>query len=301
MHSLYRGIYEAYTDNFRIKLHELTDFLGTVRNTAASYKKKAYLNQILFPPQLRLKMFAEVKEDVYALKVRRPFRVFENLKCNTNIVYSEVGKGIFDLIITASLPLDLSAIPVTEVVFEGCRSDYIVPFVPDIDSKTSLRWMLQKVEGNHLPSLLEVVYPHREIIWTNREWDIFQLLRYDASRKYTEIATQIPMHSATFSRSLERIIANTICYTPYYPCGFKSYVKWTLLFRSLYDQFLIDLLSCLPCTTVIYKVTDWLVAHVKVDVNLSEDYLHLFYGLEDQGYVDVFDVASPAVYWHPTL
>lgn len=109
------------------------------------------------------------------------------------------------------------------------------------------------------------------------------------------------MDSVTFSRSLERIITNTICYVPYYPEGEASYVKWILMFKSSYEQLLIDLFSCIPCTTVMYKVTDWLIAHVKVEVNLSEDYLRLFYGLEDQGYVDIFDMACPAVYWHPTL
>lgn len=298
-HSLYRGIYEAYTDNFRIKLHELTDFLGTVRNTAASYVENGRNNGIVFPPQLRLKMFAEVKEYVYALKVDDVFRVYEKLKSNPKIFYMEAGKGIFDLLITASLPLDLSNIPLIKVAVQGTRSDYIIPFVPDIDSRTSLEWMLRKAEENPSPSTWKVTYPPREVIWTNRDWDIFQVLRYNASIKYTDIATWIPMHSVTFSRALERIKANTICYVPYYPKRYEWYVGWILLFQSSYECFLIDLLSCIPCTTVIYKVTDWLFAHVRVEASYTGSYLRLFLKLQDQGYVNTFDMACPALGWHP--
>lgn len=299
IHGLYRGIYEAYTDDFRIKLHELTDFLGTVRNTAASYVEKGRKKGIVFPPQLRLKMFAEVKEYVYALKVRDVFRVYEKLKSNPRIFYMEAGKGVFDLLITASLPLDLEDIPLTRAVVQGTRSGYIIPYVPDIDSRISLEWMLKKAEEKPSPSIWEVTYPPREVIWTNRDWDIFQLLRYDASIKYTDIATRIPMHSVTFSRSLERIKANTICYVPYYPKGYEWYLGWILLFRSSYEHFLIDLLSCIPCTTVVYKVTDWLFAHVRIEANYTGSYLRLFLKLQDQGYIDTFDMASPAVYWYP--
>ena len=93
IHSLYRGIYEAYTDNFRIQLHELTGLLGTVRNTAASYLEKGREDGIVFPPQLRLKMFEEVKEYVYALKVDDTFRTFDKLKFDQRICYEAMGKG----------------------------------------------------------------------------------------------------------------------------------------------------------------------------------------------------------------
>jgi hypothetical protein len=301
IHSLYRGIYEAHTDDFRIKLHGLTDSLGVVRNTAARYVENGRKKRIVFPPQLRLEMFAEVKEYVYALKVSDAFRTFEKLKTDRRICYEVMGKGIFDLFFMASVPFDLNEIPVREVILEGTRSSYIVPFIPDIDSRVSLTWMQEKIGQNPPTSTWEVTCPPRDVIWTNREWDIFQLLRYNASAKYSEIATRIPMHTVTFARSLERITANTLCYVPYYPKGEESYVKWILMFRSKYEHLLIDVLSCFPCTTVMYKVADWLVAHVKVEVDLSEDYLCFFYEMENQGYVDVFDMACPAVYWHPTL
>lgn len=299
IHDLYRGVYEAYTDNFRIKLHELADSLGVVRNTASSYLGRAYHNGIVFPPQLRLKMFSEVKEHVYALKVHDEFRTYEALKSNPHIFSMEVGKGIFDLLIIMSLPLDLEEIPVREVVFSGERSDYIIPFVPDIDSRTSLEWMKKRGKEPPMPSSLEVTYRGREIIWSNRDWDIFQQLRYDASRTYTEIARKIPLHSDTFAGSLDRILANTIWYVPYYPKGHESYMSWTLIFKSEYELFLIDLLSCLPCTTVLYKVAGWLVAHVKVDGRYSGSFLRFFSQLEDQRYIDTFDMGFPAVYWHP--
>ncbi len=299
VHSLYRGIYEAYTANFRIKLHELADYLHVVRNTTSDYLKKAYENEMIFPPQLRLKMFAEVKEYVYALKVHDGFRVYENLKISPHIFNMEAGKGIFNLFMITSLPLNLEDIPVKEVVFEGVRSDYVIPFIPDIDSRTSLEWMKKRGEKTPSPSILEVTYPHRDIIWNNREWDIFQLLRYNASKTHTEIAKKISLHSDTFAESLRRILANTINYVPYYQKGHGSYMSWTLIFQSDYEHFLIDLLSCFPCTTVIYKVTDWLVAHVKVDAHYSGSYLRLFCQLEDRKYINTFDMAFPAMHWHP--
>jgi hypothetical protein len=299
IHSLYRGIYEAYTENFRIKLHGLADNLGVVRNTASCYLRNAYNNEIIFPPQLRLKMFAEVKEYVYALKVHDEFRTYEGLKCNSQVFTMEVGKGIFDLLVITSLPLDLEEIPVREVVFSGERSDYVIPFIPDIDCRTSLEWMRKKGKETPMPSSLSTAYPNREILWTNRDWDIFQLIRYDASRTYTEIARKTPLHSDAFAESLTRILPNTISYVPYYPKGHESYMSWTLIFKSEYELFLIDLLSYFPCTTVMYKVADWLVAHIKVDPQCSGSYLRFFSQLEDQGYIDTFDMGFPAVYWHP--
>jgi hypothetical protein len=297
---LYRLIYEVYMKNPRIKLYELAKYLGVVRNTAADHKKRAYEQKILFPPQLRLKMFAEVKEYVYALKADNAFRVYEELKSDPRVCYQVLCRGRFDLLVTTSFPLDDNEIPHSEIAIGGSRSNYIIPFIPDIDFRISLERMQKKVRTESISSSTwDVTYPHRDIIWTNRDWDIFQLLRNDVSTKYTRLAAQVPMHYDTFSDSLERIFANTAMYVPYYPKGYDWYVKWILMAKSHYEYFLIDLLSCIPCTTVIYKVADWLIAHIKVAGDKSGDFLRFFYGLENQGYMDMFDIASPALYWYP--
>ncbi|KYK36932.1 MAG: hypothetical protein AYK19_07805 [Theionarchaea archaeon DG-70-1] len=297
--SLFRGIYEADSENPRLRLYELAEYLGTVRNTAAEYRKMAYENQILFPPQLRLKMFSDVKEYACAFKADDAFRVFEQLKSDPRVCYQVLCKGRLDLLVITSFPFSVKEVAASELIFRGARSDYIVPYVSDIDGKTALNLMMEKVEESPSPSKWEVTYPRREIFWTNHEWDLFQLLRHNASRPYTELASRIPLHYDTFSSSLERIFANTILFVPYYPKGYESYMSWILIFKSNYEQLLIDMLSCQPCTTVLYKVADWFVADVKVETNLAGHYLRLLYGLEDTGIIDMFDVACAALYWQP--
>jgi Mn-dependent DtxR family transcriptional regulator len=62
-----RAMYELRTEEPRIKIYEIAQHLEIVRNTVYKRQKKATENGILFSPELRLKMYDDVKEYVYAV------------------------------------------------------------------------------------------------------------------------------------------------------------------------------------------------------------------------------------------
>jgi len=65
--ALIRAMYERRMEEPRTKVYQMAESLKVSRNTVSRHWRKALEKGILFKPQLRLKMFAEVKEYVHAL------------------------------------------------------------------------------------------------------------------------------------------------------------------------------------------------------------------------------------------
>jgi hypothetical protein len=150
------------------------------------------------------------------------------------------------------------------------------------------------------PSHWIVEYPPRDIVWKRRDWELFSLLRYDMTKKYTELAKSVNMSYDGFRWSLRRILANTQVIVPYYPEGYSRYTHFLFIFKSSYEKMLLDLFSLTPCFTVLYKVESWILVQFSIlPLNLTDQFFSVIYDLQDRGYIDRIKTFFPITYQYP--
>jgi len=296
-----RAMYELRTEDPRIKVYEIAQHLGVVRNTVYKRQKKATENGILFNPELRLKMYKDVKEYVYVISSDSAFHTFHQLQKDSRISYETFATGYFDLLLITSEPLPLNELDTFgKAVLVGSRSNYIYPKVPATDYVNAIELIEEFAKKDFEPSEWSVEYPPREMEWKEIDWKLFLLLRHNMTKKYTELAKSVEMSYDGFRWSLKRILTNTQIIVPYYPEGYSQYTRFLFMFQSNYEQMLLDMFSLVPCFTMMYKVKDWLLVHFRIlPSDLSDRFFSILYDLQDRGYIDRIKTTFPITYWHP--
>jgi predicted transcriptional regulator len=298
---LIRALYEMRLQEPRLSVHEMARSLGAARNTVYRYLNHALDKGILFKPQLRLKMFRDVKEYVYAVSSDSAHDTFQTLKKKNSVCYELFATGYIDLLIMSDAPLSRKGVKeLGDIRIEGPRSDFICPVVPAVDYETALHQIETHVQNDFCPSRWDVEYSPRSVVWKPLDYDLFSLLRYDLTVKYTVLARSARMSFDGFRWSLDRILANTQIVVPYYPEGYSHYVRFLLMFRSRYENLLIELFSFVPCCTILYKVGGWIMVHFKIlPLDLTDWFFNMLYNLQDSGYIDCVKTAVPILHWRP--
>lgn len=299
--NLIRALYEIRLKEPRLSIQEMARSMGTARNTVYRHLNSALENGILFNPQLRLKMFHDVKEYVYAVSSNSAHETFQTLKDRTSVCYELFATGYIDLLMISDTPLSQRDMKeLGDIRIEGSRSDFVYPVVPAVDYPTALHQIRRYIQRDFFPSRWRVEYPPRNVIWKDLDYELFSLLRYDMTTKYTVLARSARMSFDGFRWSLDRILANTQVVVPYYPEGYSHYMRFLLMFKSQYEEMLMELFSLVPCCTTLYKVADWILVHFKIlPLDLTGQFFNILYSLQDSGYIDCIKTAVPILHWRP--
>jgi hypothetical protein len=285
----------------RMKTHEMARNLGVVRNTAYEYEKKAKEQGILFSPQLRLKMYDDVKEYVYALSSDDAYFHFHRLQKDARTCYILFATGFIDLLIISSEKFSQQELQdLGEVKLKGSRSNYIYPTIPHYDYVTAMDKIEEFSKREFEKSILRVEYPERKVKWKEIDWELYKRLRYDLTKKYTELAKDVKMSYDGFRWSLKRILANTQVIVPYYPEGYSRYINFYFFIQSDYENLFKEIFSYIPCFTMFYKINNWILVCVRIlPVDLIDRLFNVFYNLQDRGYLSKFNSTFPITYWYP--
>jgi hypothetical protein len=240
--------------------------LGLARNTVTHHYTYMAENKILFPPGIRLKMFRDLREYVYFLRVEKPMRVSRELENHPNVIYHCVASGAFNLVVLADCPLDFESHPsFRECILGGPRGDYHLAHVSRATYEETFKEMKRRLEGKGLePSCMPSEFQPREIMWTDLEWRLFHDLKYNMRRTFTEIVKKHKISKWLFYRAYENIKRNCIIVVPFFPRKRPSYSDFYIVLKTDYERFLSDLFLQIPCTGMTFKVEDHLVAWVNI-------------------------------------
>jgi DNA-binding Lrp family transcriptional regulator len=298
---LIRAIYRLRMKDPRMKTHEMARNLGVVRNTAYEYEKRAKEQGILFSPQLRLKMYNDVKEYVYALSSDDAYFHFHQLQKDARTCYVLFATGFIDFLIISSEQFSQRELQdLGEVKLMGTRSNYIYPTIPSYDYETAIDKIEELSKGEFEKSVLQVEYPGRRVKWKEIDWKLYKLLKYDLTKKYTELARDVKMSYDGFRWSLRRILANSQVIVPYYPEGYSNYFRFYFMLQGEYEEMLIEMFSLISTCIPMYKVNDWILVYFNVyTLELADRFFGILFDLQDRGYIDRIKTAFPISYWHP--
>lgn len=261
----YRAMYEAYYESPRIFKNKIAKLLHIKRSSASDRLKEALELGWLSKPQIRRRSYANLKEYTYFIKCKNPAEFFSEFVDNENIIYHALTGGCTNLWVVSREELDFQC----NVSVKGLRSDYHISFAPNHSWETAIQVMRKMVEDfnpkDYEPEGIIKMHWNETVEWDSEYEALFREFNYDLTRPITPI---IRKHCISW-RKLDKWMKNLSKYctimTGYYPGKISSYDPYLFMFETGYEDFIINLFSELPTTTLFFKVSNKLfsLAYVK--------------------------------------
>jgi hypothetical protein len=253
--------YEMYSlllEEPRIPKEQMARKLKVNKNTIYSWYDEAVEKRIIILPVLRRKSFVNFREYIYFLNVEHPHLLYEELQLNTDILYYCVQTGFANFQIYSKVPLDLEG----EIILEGIRSDYIVTTPVECTFEQSIQKIKRKLEKlgvykeNSSPLKIR---QERYSPWDEKDEEIFWAVRNEMRKPFREIIREYDTYADKVLKWFRRCNEFGHIVTMYFPEGEGSYLPSLYSIKTEHDNVLIDIFSCLPTSSVFYRVDDRLI------------------------------------------
>lgn len=289
----YYSMYYAYLDKPRLFKKEMCHYTGKSLNTVDKYMKLSEKNDIIFPPQLRLKMTQKTSEYMYFVKVSDLVECLPFLK-EMGAFYFCFLSGYYNLMFMSYNPVDISHLSQYKSTFlSGKRSDYAVPTVPKQTFEKAYQRIDLKLKMEPEPSLLSLDLP-LGIHWSEDVWFLYHVLKYNFRLKYTPIIKRYHISVSSFYSRLEKIRAQTDVIVPFYPLGQMQYTIFHLLIESRFHRFLIDCFSEFPAWSMYCRIKDFLFARVAISKWTERtSFLKLLSSMQHLGFIEDYETSLP--------
>ncbi len=274
----YRLVYELVYEKPRVQVKESAPVLGLNQISASRRMSEAFDFGYVLPPQLRKRSYRNMKEYMYFVNCKHPFRSFKELTNDMNVVYHARLGGSENLWIVSKQEIHVQG----NVKASGLRSDYHVAFSPNYTWEKAVQIMQKKTEDFNPKE-----YEHRGIIKTHWdetiEWDqedetLYREFKYDARKRFGSTMKKHLISGQKIIDWFARVHECCSVFTRYFPEGISAYDPYLLMFETDYEDFIIDLFSQLPTSPFFFKVSNMLFVYInmersslrKVGLNMSD-------------------------------
>ena len=256
-----RTIYDTLWENPRGPDSTISTILGA--KIAAVRTRMAYEAGYIVGPEIRKRSYKNLKEYMYFINCKNPELLYIKLRDDPKVVYHAKTSGCYNMWIVAKERMDIKG----EIVLEGYRSDYCIPYAPDHSWKTTLGIMRKKAD-NFNPD----TYQHQDtirihlddIINWNEEREIFyRYFKYNLRKPFTPLARK-GLSKKKADEFFNNLQTTCTIHTSYYPDSLSAYTHYLFMIETDYEDFIINLFSELPSSVSFFKVSKRLFASTYV-------------------------------------
>lgn len=272
--------------------------IGRRRTTISQYLNDIYERKISFNPNLYLKNLQNIQRMAYFCEAKEKNKlgtIFDKLKADKRINYVLLNSGYCDFFCTSRDPeLDLTSYGLTIIESSVLYSPiYTIPQGWKLSFKDAAKNILKyNFKKGNLPRKEEGVLDWQEI-----DMRIFELMKEDARRPFTEVARE----TGVFSQTVKNHFYNHVlpwCNVAHYffPKGYDAYMKNQIRIYTKYEQSLVHSLKRLPCTTYVYPLEKGLlidIFHENINIVMT-----IFGKMEEMGVIDYYAQLTPLWYYH---
>jgi hypothetical protein len=262
----FRVIFEAFLEDPRIFVNDISSLLGITRNAASNRLKEAFEKIYLSKPQIRRRSYINLKEYVYFLRCENPAEFFPTFRRDETVVYHALMSGFANLWVVSSKELTCRT---CDIVVKGARSDYHVSIPPDHSWETAINNMRKMVEEfnpeTYTPEGIIETHWDETVEWDSEYETLFREFNYDLRRPITPIIRKNLISWTKLEKWLKNLSKYCTIITHYYPKTISVYDPYLFMFETDYEDFLIDLFSQLPTSSLFFKVSNklFLYAHIR--------------------------------------
>lgn len=272
--------------------------IGKRRATISDYLKDIYKRKISLKPNLYFKNLENLQRKAYLCKANERDRIgptFNKLKADKRINYVMLISGYCDFFFTSRDPtLDL-----TDFGLEIVESSILYGPIYTIPSGWSLSF--EDAARNVLKYDFEKGNLSRKfegsLTWQNIDMRIFEFMRENARRPFTEVAREVGVYSSTVKDHFYKYVlphCNVAHY--FFPKGYDAYMQSLCRIYTNYEQSVVNSLKRLPCTSYVYPLEKGLLVNVfHENINIL---MAVFGKMEEMGIIDYYAQLTPQWYDH---
>jgi predicted transcriptional regulator len=271
---------------------------GKRRATISNYLNEMYEQMISLEPNLIMKTYDTPQWMVYLCKIGEPRsdskieKVFEKLKNDSKISYIVLISGSSDFFFTTRYPsfnprkYDLEIIE-SSILYSPI---YTIPLgwkKPFLDcTKDILNFNFKKEKGKlnrESKGILE---------WSDLQMQIFQLMRKNVRRPFTEVGRAAGVSSTTVKKHFyEDVLPCCEVAHYFFPNGYSFYRQSLFKIETKYEVSLVKAFKLLPCTTYVYPFENSLAVNFFHDnVNILMTFMKK---MEERGVIERYSMFIP--------
>ena len=210
-------------------------------------------------PNIRKRSYSNFREYVYFVRCKDPLELYLKYSKDERIVYHAVMDGFANLWVISKEEIDIEG----DVLISGLRSDYHISFAPNHSWKTAIKIMEEKTEkfdpDKYVPKGTIQTHWDETIEWDEKDEDLFRYFKYDLRKPLDPIRKEHQITSYKAWGWLKKLPECCTVYTRYFPEGILGYDPYIYVFETDYEDFIIDLFSELPTSTLFFKVSNKLI------------------------------------------
>ena len=287
----YYRLYDQIYDNPSIPLHQLTKNTGIARSTVSRYLREMYEHSILKGPMIFLLPAQNYHEHISLLKFDHPVKAYERFRGFPHLMYRSLCSGEWHLLLICSTLMNFSALKGVEAcVLQEVKGATYLPKVTVHDWDLSMEQM--RTEMAH-PE--EKSYLYEETSWNSwkeKEWTLYHQFKHNIRIQAVPILKKCQIRYEHYQKWMLTLTDFARIYPAFYPKGLKHYFLFDFLFKSDYQNQLVDILRLLPSTAVFFSAGAYLFARLAVlDRKEKDDLLSLIFQLGENGYFTEFHQA----------
>jgi len=262
----YHEIFMSIVSKTRIPISTIAKQMGRTgrgqrRATVSKYLSQMYEQKISLQPNLILKTFEYPKRIAYFCKKKSKSKIastFMELRHDKRINYVLFISGLSDFFLTSrdeNLDLKRYDLEIAEksvlytpifTIPQGWRLSFedAVKTLLNLDFKKGM--LPRETEG--------------ALDWSDLDTRIFELMRENARRPFTEVAGETDKYSSTIKDHFYQFVLPQCEIAHYFfPKGYDCYMQNLFRIYTHYEKSLVKALEKLPCTTYVYPLEKGLV------------------------------------------
>lgn len=260
----YRYIFELLDREPRIYIKDIALKLKIDPNTASNRLAEALKEKYFSLPHLRKLSYHNMIEYVHLVDCRKPLELFRQYQEDSNVIYHARMSGFASMWIITKEKIDIEG-----VVINGPRSDYHISYPPNHSWKQAIQIMQRQAEAfnskEYYPKGIIRNHWDETIEWDEIDEILYREFKYNLRKKFSSIMRTHHISANRIYRFLGRMYESCTVFTRYFPETIMGYDPYLFMFKTDYEDFVIELFSELPTSSFFFKVADKLFLYANIE------------------------------------
>jgi hypothetical protein len=260
-------IYRLSYDDPWITTKQISKSVNRSISTVKRYSKEAE-KEIIVPAQ-HLRLNSPFKR-VTLLLFEDKWKAYNELQEYPGVTYLSVYQGDWDITAVYDGFMDFSQISGYKgKMMEGSMGRIFTHKV------TYTSW---DACFSHMQKLLEQKNPEQSTVtcelrypeWNDDHWKMFNYFKLDLKKKFSYLRKECPISWRCYEEWKDALRDYCTVITYYFPEGYLAYDSFTLCFKTGYEQYIVDLFSTFPTSSIFHKVGDYLLVNIFVPLDYEK-------------------------------
>ena len=253
----FRALYELLFTNYRIPNYRISEKLHF--RAVSKIIGEALEKQYIIGPEVRKCSYANTLEYIYFFNTEEPDITYMKYREDPRVIYNAQLYGFCNSLVISREEIDVEG----EIVLQGPRSDYYIPYTPNQSFEYALQNMQERTRNfnplDYIPREFIKTHWNETIKWDEDDEKIYRFLKYDLRKKKGSFIERQWISVGKINYWFKTLNKRCTVHTSFYPETLTEYQSYLSIFDTDYEDFVIEVFSELPATPSFFKVQDKLI------------------------------------------